>query len=1146
MSSEPRRNDGQTRPLAQPQPAVPPTQGAGTPKQEAPAAPPGQQAEPLLRIHLLGECRLVYDGTPVRAVNTARLQALLAYLLIHRDAPQPRHHLAYLFWPDAPEEQARNNLRQLLHQLRHALPDADRFLAADATTLCWRTDASFSLDVAEFERLLMQAEAAEQRADGGAQCIALAEAVDLYRADLLPSCYDDWIVPERERLRQHYLGALAVLVRLRETQRDYGAAIRYAQSWLRHDALAEDAYRSLMQLLALTDDRAGALRVYHACVSALRRELGVDPSPATRDVYERLLHLDAQLPSDRTAVTPDWTAAATPAFVGRQREWEQLQAVWQRARAGEPRFALVSGEAGIGKSRLTEELLAWASRQGVVVAKARSYPAEGQLSLAPVTDWLRGGGLRPHLARLDPVWLGEIARILPELLTEHRALPRPEPIAEYGQRQRFFDALARAILAAPQPLLLLIDDLQWCDQETLEWLHFFLRVDPAARLLVVGCARAEELPPDHPLRTFLLHAGIGAEVLEIALQPLDAAETARLAAQVIGRELDVDAARRMYQETEGVPLFVVETARSGLAAALDRAPALESTVFRHAPATDDRPPLPPRVYAVIAGRLAHLSAPARALVGLAAVIGRAFTLDDLLAAGNSDEESAVRALDELWTKRLIREQDVSSYDFTHDKLREVAYAEISAPQRRLLHRRIAQAFEAAYADDLDSMSGQIASHYERAGLAEQAVAYYQQAAAVAQRVYANDDAIGLLSRGLAILDRLPASLKRDSQELGLLLALAPILRVAKGWAAPELERALDRAQALCDKIGDDAQRTQVLYGLQSLHVVQSRLERVQYISDELDVLYRRSHGTAPPHFAGVMLTGARLHLGHLQDANKHFAAITASHDIDQVRRLEEAQGVNYMVLALAWQAHALWCLGYPRAALRRGRDAVQLARDLAQPFNQALAAAYLAMLMQFCADEATARVQAEDALALASEYKAPYYRAWAAILVGYAGAWEQPDEEHIARLRDAIATFTAAGARLRLPYYLGLLAQVYGKAGCAGEGLAEIDEALAASRAHNERWWDAELHRLRGELLRAQGAAAREAEAAMLRALEIARAQQARSLELRAAMSLARLWSAQQRAAEGRALLANLCAWFTEGHETPDLQAAHALLAHLA
>ena len=1097
-------------------------------------------AWPMLQIRLLGEFSLDDGVAPLPAVNTARLQALLAYLIIHRNALQSRHHLAALFWPDVLEAQARNNLRQLLHQLRHALPEADRFVSTDTHTLHWRDDAPCSLDVAEFERAVGRADVSSRQGDRGAQRVALATAVDLYRADLLPSCYDDWIMPERERLRQSFLRALAELVQLLEAQRDYGRAMRHAQSWVRHDPLAEDAYRALMQLCALTGDRAGALRAYHTCVTVLRRELGVDPGAATREIHERLLRLDVQ-----PAPSPEGDRPFTnlPTFVGRQREWERVRTAWQQAGAGGPRFVLVSGEAGIGKSRLAEEFLAWARRQGVVVAQARSYAAEGQLSLAPVTDWLRSDGLRPHLDQLDPLWLSEVARLLPEILTQRHDLARPAPITEYGQRQRFFDALARAILAAPQPLLLVIDDLQWCDQETLEWLHFLLRVVPAARLLIVGTARAEELPAHHPLRALLLHLESRADMLELELHPLDAAETAHLAAQVVGRELDVAAALRLYRETDGIPLFVVETVRASSADAPK--PGLAVSLVRDTPVADDRPPLPPRVYSVIAGRLAQLSAPARALLELAAAMGRAFTLDDLLAAGTSDEESAVCALDELWTTRIVREHGVDSYDFTHDKLREVAYAEISAPQRRLLHRRIAQAFEATRAEDLDSVSGQIASHYERAGLVAQAIPYYQRAAAVAQRVYANDDAIGLLSAGLALLDRLPANPTRDRQELDLLLTLAPTLRVAKGWAASELERALDRAQALCDKVGDEAQRAQLLYGLQSLYVVQARLDRVQYISDELDTLYRRSHGTAPPHFAGMMLTGARMHLGHLQDATTHFAAITASHDRDQVQRLEEAQGVNYMVLALAWQAHGLWCLGYPQAALDRGREAVHLARDLVQPFNQALAATYLAMLAQLCADAAAAQAHAEDALALASECKAPYYRAWAAILVGYAQAWEHPDEGHIARLRDAIAAFTATGARLRLPYYLALLAQVYGKAGRADDGLVAIDEALAAARAHNERWWDAELHRLRGELLRAQGAEVREAEAAILRALEIARSQEARSLELRSAIGLARLWETQGRAAEGRRLLEELCAWFTEGDEMPDLQAARSLLARM-
>jgi predicted ATPase len=936
------------------------------------------------------------------------------------------------------------------------------------------------------------------------------------------------------------LQVLEQLLRLFEGQGDHITAIHYAQRLLALDPLSEDLYRRLMRLFSLNNDRASALRVYHTCVSTLQREMGVDPDPATREAYERLMQYEA--PAIQATVQQP-LLAATPTLIGRKQEWEALQHAWYAAKTGEPRFVLVTGEAGIGKSRLAEEFLLWASQQGAVTAKTRSYAAEGQLSLAPVTDWLRSDGLRAPLRQLDAVWLTEVARILPELFAERPDVPHYEPVTEYGQRQRFFEALSRALLVTSQPLLLLIDDLQWCDQETLEWLHFLLRFDPTARLLVIGCAREDELPPHHPLRTFLLHLRSTMPVTEIALQPLDAAETAKLAAQVAKHELDMDSVMHLYHETGGYPLFVVEMMQADQGRVPTNPPEADRP-HRQLP-LDDARTLPPRVHAVLIGRLLQLSASAREFVELAATIGREFTLDLLIGVSNADVDSAVHALDELWHKRIVREHGANSYDFTHDKLREVAYGEISVPQRHMLHRRVAQALEAIHAEDLDPVSGQIAAHYERAGMIEEALPSYQRAAAVARSVYANEDAISLLSRSLALLELLPAGAKRDKQELSLQLALAPLYRVTKGWAAPELERVLDRALALCDTIGDDAQRAQTLYGLQSVYVVQAKLEKVQVASDELHTLYQRSLSSGPPPVSDMMLAGARLHLGRITEANEQFMEMIAAYNPDQLLDYQESQGWDFAAQARAWQAHALWCLGYPQQALSRGLEAVKLVQDLDQPFNQALVSAYLALLQQLRTDEAVAREHAELALALASKYQASYYRAWAGILVSYALALELPDEERIGRLRESISEFKASGARLRLPYYLSLLAQVYGKAGRTEEGLACIDEALSEARTQNERWWDAELHRLRGELLLMHGADASDVEAAMLRAISIARSQRARSLELRATMSLARLWIAQNRSDDARRQLSDVYAWFTEGFETPDLQAARLLLAHL-
>jgi predicted ATPase/DNA-binding SARP family transcriptional activator len=1092
---------------------------------------------PALHLRLLGDFSLIYNGQPVTTLSTMRLRSLLTYLALHRDVAQQRQHIAFLFWPETSEAQARNNLRQLLHQLRQALPAGQQLLAADTHTLHWRPAMPFSLDVAEFEQALADADEAARSDDQRALRAALERADSLYRGELLPGCYDEWILPERERLRQSYRQALEQLLALFERQNEHALAIRAAQRLLALDPLSEDVYRRLMRLFMLKNDRASALHVYHTCVTTLQREMGIDPDPATREVYERLLRQETltEQPTIRQPIS-----TATPTLIGRAREWARLLDAWQHAALGGPQFVLVTGEVGMGKSRLTEEFLLWAIQQGATTAKTRSYAAEGQLSLAPVTEWLRSEGLRSSLRRLDTIWLTEVVRLLPEILAEQPELPHYEPVTEYGQRLRFFEALARAILLAPQPLLLVLDDLQWCDQETLEWLHFLLRFDASARLLVVACVREEELPLHQPLRAFLLNLRATQPVTEIMLNPLDAAETGKLASQVANRELGLNEGMRLFRETGGNPLFVVEMVRADLGVESASQPEAERAQW---PALlEDARTLPPRVQAVLVGRLLQVSDFAREFVELAATIGREFTLELLIGASNADAERAVHALDELWHKRIVREHGANSYDFTHDKLREVAYAEISAPQRRMLHRRIAHTLEAISADDLDAVSGHLASHYERAGMIDRAIPYYQRTAAVAQRLYANEDAIDLLSRSLDLLELLPVGSTRDRQELGLQLALAPLYRITKGWATPELERVLDRALALCDIVGDDAQRAQTLYGLQSVYVVQGKLERVETVSDEMETVYRRSLGTAPPPFSGMMLTGARLHMGKMTVAREQFEEIIAAHDPDHILQLQESQGSNYAAHARAWQAHALWCLGYPQQALDRGLDAMNMVRNPSQPFSEALVSAYFALLQQMRADAAEARAAAETSLSLTIRFQAPYYRAWADILVSYALALEQPDAESIGRLHASIDEFKASSARLRLPYYLSLLALVYEKARYVDEGLACIDEAQAEARAHNERWWDAELLRQRGEFLMLRGADVADGEAVFLRAIEIARAQQAKSLELRATMSLARLWIAHQRGDEARQRLGEIYTWFTEGFETPDLRAARRLL----
>jgi len=366
-----------------------------------------------------------------------------------------------------------------------------------------------------------------------------------------------------------------------------------------------------------------------------------------------------------------------------------------------------------------------------------------------------------------------------------------------------------------------------------------------------------------------------------------------------------------------------------------------------------------------------------------------------------------------------------------------------------------------------------------------------------------------------------------------------------GWAAPELGKVLDRALALCDRVGTGAQRAQILYGMQAFYIVAGRLEKSALITEEMVRVFRETQGSEAPRSAFAMRAGARLQMGHFQEACDDFDGLFREADPSQLKRLEESQGLNYEVIGRAWQSHALWCLGRPDTAFEGATQALRLGRQLGQPFTQAIAATYLALLQQLRADPVTFRGQAEEALELSTEFKATYYRAWAAILVAYAETLDNPDASGVARLQRAIGSFKETGARIRLPYYLALLADAHLRADTADAGLDVVEEALSRGRETNERWWDAELHRLRAELLLACGAEVAEAEAALRRALEIARGQQAKSLELRAARTLAGLWKGSGRTAEARDLLAAAYSSFAEGFETPDLKVARAVLSSL-
>jgi len=686
---------------------------------------------PLLQI--LGGFHLHY-GQTLGGLN-ARHQALIAYLALRVPDTVSRSEVAFKLWADSSEEQALTNLRKALHHLKQILPV--EIIQTDAREL--KLSPEVQLDLAEFMAALANGERARLMNDPQAEQTALEAASLLYKGDLLPGLYDGWIESERDRLHKQFVQVTDRLIALLELHHHYRDAIKHAQRLLQTDNLREETYRTLIRLHALNNDRAAALNVYHACAGVLSKELGVEPDASTRELYERLIKSESQLSRTSLPTTP-----ISHPLVAREMEWKTLLGEWKKSSEGELRMVLCSGEAGIGKTRLAEEFIHWASRQGIRTAFATCYSADGQISFAPVTGWLRAISLNG----LEAGQLAELSRLLHELRNENTM---PQPMTENWQRQFFFESMAQALVAQNDPLLLLLDDVQWSDPDTLDWLRYFMRFEKKAKILILVTLRLEELSANVNLHSLLVDLRAENQITELELRRLDEKDTTELGVSLLGKNLSEADVASLYRESEGVPLFVVELANAGF----------RSGRISEVDAYSSPGDLPPRLKAILERRLLRLSSTARTVIESAAVMGREFDINLLRLVSEIDESSTINALDELWQLRMIRERG-GLYDFSHDKLREVTLMGISPIRLRWLHQRVGEALEAEHSE---ADYARIADHFERAGLQKKASEYYGYAAQQAQQLFAFAEALEHLQH-VILLETNPAVLAGLHEQSG--------------------------------------------------------------------------------------------------------------------------------------------------------------------------------------------------------------------------------------------------------------------------------------------------------------------------------------------------------------------------------------------
>ncbi|MEZ4861801.1 MAG: BTAD domain-containing putative transcriptional regulator [Caldilineaceae bacterium] len=1081
----------------------------------------------MLTIQVFGSFKITQDDEIVTALTRPRGKSLLAYLLLHQATPQERAHLAALFWPETSDHQARTNLRRELHQLRQALPFFDTYCQSDNHHIHWAPSAACMVDAVAFDQHL---QTATQAADPALRQACYQAAIDLYQGDLLPGLYDEWVLAKREVLRQAFIQALEALTALLIAARDYATAITLTQRLLQHDPLYEAGYTQLMELYALQNDRARALHTYHTCATVLERELGVPPGEATATLYQRLLRTDTD------AIQAHRVTAMALQLVGRKAEWQTLLTTWRRTSRGQAHLLLIEGEAGIGKTRLAEELLDWANRQAIPIARSRAYAAEGRLAYAPVIEWLRSDALRPNLALLTPVWRTEVARLLPELLTEFPGLRAPEPLTEKWQRQRLFEALARALTVDDRPKVLLMDDLQWCDQETLEWLRYLMHFASGAPLLVLGTVRTEEIEEHHALHALARALRTNDQLTTVALSPLSAAATTALAVQIHGQSLDNTTATRLFTASEGNPLFVVEMIHAGIgtdnASPLAPRPSL--------PATQ----LPPKVYAVIQHRLAQLSPSARALASLAATMGRAFTFDVLVAASVNGEDEVANGLDELWRRRVIREHSAHEYDFSHDRIREAAYAELSPIRRKLLHQRVAQALEAVYDNELDGVSGQLALHCEQAGLLEQAVHWYQRAGQVARQLFAHTEAMLYLKSGLALLDQLPEDDSHKALKLQLLLSLNDLIVYIDGLTSLQRVTILRRAQALATQLQDDECLYTVHVSLSFFYQVRGDLQTASKIAQEHLLLVEQRGDLIQRARAYLCLAVVRMSFGAFQAANHAFAQSRSLLDRCPTELRHTLLWQQRSSQIDRWWVNTLWLAGFPDQAQAAAQRILLLAPELT-PVDRSNIPFFAAILYRNLRLHQALLQQAELLNRTGKEYSMWLSEQDSMVFHGWLLAQQGDLNAGIALTQRGVEGFRRVGQTMFLTHRLAMLAEMQLLAHQFSAAQMTLDEAFSISQEKGEHFWDVDLYRLQGDRWLAHSASDAQAEQSYLQAIAIAQQQGAKSLELRATTALCRLWQQQGRTAQAHQRLAQIYNWFTEGFDTHDLQAAQKLLEQL-
>ena len=867
------------------------------------------------------------------------------------------------------------------------------------------------------------------------------------------------------------------------------------------------------------------------------------------------------------------TAGLTP-LVGRDQVVGLLLERWEQSVEGTGQVVLLSGEPGIGKSRMVQ-MLKEHVRRGTFAKKNSRVFSDSWGEVSPIIEcrcspYHQNSALYPIIDMLQRVVLGFEREDSPDnklskledfltssgfsvegygtLFASFLSIPLSHDrypslkLTPQRQRQKTLEALLEIFLGRTKqhPVLLIVEDLHWADPSTLELLNLVVDRGSTPNILTLLTFRSDFSP------SWLTRS----HVTPITLNRLTRKQVATMVDHITkGKLLPSEVMRQIVTKTDGVPLFVEELTKMVLESGLlrEREGGYELTQPLLSLA------IPTTLQDSLTARLDQLGS-AKEVAQLGAALGSQFSYDVLQAVSSLDEVTLRRELSRLVDAELLGLQHLNhssgiTYVFRHPLIREAAYHSLLKSTRGQYHRQIAEVLAEQFPEFAETQPGVLAHHYTEAGLNNDALVYWQRAGQRAIERSANVEAIRHATRGLELLNNLPDSHGKSKHELVLQTTLGPALIATRGYAASEVVDAYTRARELCQELGETPQLFPVLFGLWLAHLVRAELETARELGEQLLNLAEHAKDRALLLEAHRALGATLCYLGNFvasQERLEHGIALYDSqqhHSRTFFHYLADAR-----MTCLSYSAAVLWFLGYPDQALRRIHEVLALAKAVDHPFSKSVALYFAGMVHQCRREVGAAQEQAEAVKAISTEQGFTLWASAGAIGEGWALTEQGMEDTGIAQMQQGLTDWRTTGAEILRPYFLALLAESYVKVEKLDEGLSVLTDALEAVEKRGDRFFEAELYRIKGELLllRSEAEAKVDVEVCFRRAIEIAQRQCAKSLELRAAVSLSRLWQKQGKKVEARTLLAEIYGWFKEGFDTADLKAANALLNELA